>query len=385
MTTEQPVKTLQVLEHSLRKATGVGPTTVQKLTSVALEDSPLSQLNTAPQHALTFPVLYLWKRNEVALLIRCKHPQHFCVRPVSHVGRRLAPRQLRRRSDAFFRRMVQNRKPAASSRRKQSHTFGGKAGWKKEIKRLRFDRDIVKRFGLKRARFVTYLECWLNGKVGRDPTVTHYTYDPAWLICEATGLKSATFERIVDELCQAKFIRVKHSRKNMRCYAFSDQKGYFDSRPKEKHVFALREDADTHGEPVAILLYNLRYWSRFNKERTRLFKGRYWRYDTLKELVRRYTGFLTIEQLRDALSYMTKRQLADMIAFIDQNGVPHDDKFWITLLEGPPVDDYEPQNRVRPATMFTPDGTRIEALSERAKQRVLDDKTASPNDKTRRG
>jgi len=42
MTTEQPVKTLQVLEHSLRKATGVGPTTVQKLTSVALEDSPLS-------------------------------------------------------------------------------------------------------------------------------------------------------------------------------------------------------------------------------------------------------------------------------------------------------------------------------------------------------
>ena len=45
----------------------------------------------------------------------------------------------------------------------------------------------------------------------------------------------------------------------------------------------------------------------------------------------------------------------------DGNGVNHDDKFWITLLELPPVDDYEPQNRVRPASLFTPEGTRIDA------------------------
>ncbi len=38
MMTEQLVKKLQALEHSLRQATGVGPTAVQKLTSAALED-----------------------------------------------------------------------------------------------------------------------------------------------------------------------------------------------------------------------------------------------------------------------------------------------------------------------------------------------------------
>ena len=278
--------------------------------------------------------------------------------------------------------MVQDISPTALNGRNRSRGHGTKGDWKKKIKRLRFDRDIVERFGLKAARFITYLECWLSGKVKRGPDSIQYTYDPAWEICDLTGLKPATLERIVKQLRKDRFIRVKPGRKNTRWYALSDAKGYFKSRAKEKHVFALREDADKHGEPVAILLYNLRYWARYNKDRIRLFQGRYWRYDRLKELVWRYTGFLTKEQLRDALDYMYEKQLVDMIAFCDGNGVNHDDKFWITLLELPPVDDYEPQNRVRPASLFTPEGTRIDAGVDAEHQRLLDDKTASPNDKT---
>src|SRR5262249_45727111 len=154
----------------------------------------------------------------------------------------------------------------------------------------RFDRDTVEKWGLKCAQFITYLECWLSGKVQRDPDSLHYTYDSAQVICQRTGLKSATLERIVMKLRTAKFIRVKPGKKNMRCYALCDQNNYYTSRPKQKHVFALREDAERHGEPAAILLYNLRYWAKQKAQRTLLFKGRYWRYDTLKELIWRHAG-----------------------------------------------------------------------------------------------
>ena len=255
--------------------------------------------------------------------------------------------------------------------------------WIKENKMLRFDRDIVGQFGLKAARFVTYLECWLNGKVERDPADRKYTYDPAWRICDRTGLKSITLERIVAELSESKFIKVKHGRKNTRHYAFRDQKAYFESRETEKHVFALREDADQHGEPVAILLYNLRHWTKYNEEeRIRLFNGRYWRHDTLKNLVWQFTGFLTKEQLRDALDYMHAKRLVEMIGFCDTNGVLQDDRFWITLMEVPAVDDYEPQNNVRPASTFKRDGTRIDAGEGAENQPKSGDKTPSPNDKT---
>jgi len=254
--------------------------------------------------------------------------------------------------------------------------------WVKENKVLRFDRDIVEQFGLKGARFITYLECWLSGKVTRDPDSLQYTHDSAKVICQRTGLKSITLERIVKKLREAKFIRVKPGKKNMRHYAFRDQKGYFESRAKKKHRFALREDADRHGEPVAMLLYNLRHWDEYDKERFRLFKGRYWRHDTLKNLVWQFTGFLSTEQLRDALRYMHNTQLIDMIAYYNTNGVRQDDRFWITLMEVPLVDDYEPQNHVRPASMFTRDGDRIGAGAGGEKQGLLDDKTASPNDKT---
>jgi len=258
--------------------------------------------------------------------------------------------------------------------------------WVKESKVLRFDRDIVEQFGLKAARFVTHLECWLHGKVKREPDFIQYTYDPAWVICERTGLKPATLERVIKKLCTAKFIKIKHGRKSTRHYALRDQHAYFDSRAKEKHVFALRADADQHGEAVAILLFNLRHWIKQNKqERHRLFHGRYWRHDTVKSLVGEFTGFLTMEQLRDSLHYMHDRQLVDLIGFYDANGVRQDGRFWITLMERPPVDDYEPQNLVRPASFFTPNGVRIIAGKDAEKSRTGDDKTASPNDKTHLG
>jgi hypothetical protein len=254
--------------------------------------------------------------------------------------------------------------------------------WAKEIKVFRFDRDIVEKFGLKAARFVTYLECWLHGKFVRGTGCLQYTYDPARVICQRTGLKPATLERIVKTLRKAEFIRVKHVKKNMRSYALPDAEGYYESREGEKRVFALRRDADAHGEPVAILLYNLRHWAGQNHERVRLFKGRYWRHDTLKDLVFQFTGILTEEQLRDAIRYLVEKKLAEVIAFYDMNGARSGDRFWITLLENPPVDDYEPQNNVRPASMFTLEGVRQTVGSTAENQRISGDKTALPFDKT---
>ena len=252
----------------------------------------------------------------------------------------------------------------------------------KENKLLRYDRDLVEKFGLKAARFVTYLECWLHGKVTRTPSITQYTYDPAWLICQRTGLKPATLERVVKSLLKAKFIKVKYGKKHMRHYALVDQNNFYDEREEEKRRYALKVDADQHGDPVAILLYNLRHWKEFDRERKRLFQGRYWRHDTVKNLVHQFAGFLSKEQLRDALRYMYDNHLIKMIGFYDANGVPQDGRFWITLMEIPPIDDYEPKNMVRPALLFTPDGQRIEAgiVGENAHEN--DDKTASPNDKT---
>jgi hypothetical protein len=293
------------------------------------------------------------------------HPVHFVAGRTQHSGAK-----------------VQNKSTSTGVAKTRSPRPDTAPDWATENKVLRFDRDTVQRFDLKVARLITYLECWLSGKVKRDPGSLQYTYDSAQVIGQRTGLKSATLERIVKKLRAAKFIRVKHGKKNVRHYAFGDQKGYFESRAKEKHRFALREDADKHGEPVAILLYNLRHWTKYNKERIRLFKGRYWRYDWINNLADQFTGILTTEQIRDALRYMRKKHLMDMIAYYDANGVRQDDRYWITLLEVPPVDDYEPENQVRPASMFTRDGVRIDVGAGHEKCQISDDKTASPNDKT---
>ena len=255
--------------------------------------------------------------------------------------------------------------------------------WAKENKVQRFDRDVVEIFGLKAARFVMYLECWLNGKVKRDSRHFQYTYDPAWLICQRTGLKTATLERIVKKLSTAKFIRLKPGDKNVRHYALADQNEYYSSREDQKHVFALRADADLHGEAVAILLFNLRHWNKQNKdERVRLFQGRFWRHDSVNNLVWQFSGFLTKKQLRVALAQLHDKRLVDMIAYYDANGVRQDGKFWITLMEIPPVDDYEPLNKVRPASLFTRDGKLIAVEIDAEKSRITGDKTALPNDKT---
>ena len=254
--------------------------------------------------------------------------------------------------------------------------------WIKPIYSLRFDLDMVEEFGLKACRFICYLECWLRGKVNREPEQTAYTYDPATVICERTGLKPPTLERIVKKLRRRKFIRIKHGSKNVRHYAFANQQGYFTARTDMKHLIALREDADRHGEPVAILLANLRYWTKQNPERKRLFQGRYWRHDTLKQLVKLFSGFLTPAQVKKAFRYMKEQQLVDVIAFYDANGVRQDDKFWIALLEIPPVADDEPNNKVRPACHFTVDGKLLDRELEAPNERFLDDKTGFANDLT---
>lgn len=252
----------------------------------------------------------------------------------------------------------------------------------KPINVLRFDLDTVQDYGLKAARFITYLECWLRGKVTRDPNTPQFTYDAAHIICGRTGLKPATFERIVKLLRKAQFIRVKPGRKNMRCYSFSDQTSYFKSRNECKHVYALRSDADLHGEPVSIILYNWRYWIKHNKERQRLFAGRFWRYESLKELTSLQAGFLTYAQISDAVRYMHDNKVIDVIAFYDKEGVRHDDKFWVTLLEVPKVDDSEPDNHVRPASLFTPQGSKIQSGVTCNIEPCTLDKTESDNDKT---
>ncbi len=249
------------------------------------------------------------------------------------------------------------------------------ADWAKENTRLRFDVDIVRKFGLKACRFVTYLECWLAGKVDRNPGSLQYTFDPAWLISKRTGLAPATLERIVNTLLDAKFIRVRHGRKNVRRYELVAARDYYQSRSSQRHVFALRADADVHREPVAILLSNLRYWQEQNKERSRLYEGRFWRYEYVVDLKFKFRGILSARQIQTAIVYMLKKGLVSTLDYVDATGIKDEEIFWITLLEVPPLDELEPTNMVRPASLFTTAGSKI-------RPEVACQSTASPNDKS---
>jgi hypothetical protein len=268
---------------------------------------------------------------------------------------------------------------------KQASQFENPSGqdWAKEIKLLRFDHDITRKFGFKAARFVVYLECMLSGKVGREPGKCHYTYDPAWLVCKRTRLTPATFERVVGRLVEAKFVKVRRMGRNIRSYAFHDQVEYIKSRSAQKRLYARLEDVDQFGEPVAILLYNLRYWTKHNgQERGRLFKGRYWRYDSIAELGHQLGGILTIEQIRNALTRMVLRKLIDKIAYYDAHGVRQVGRFWITLLEVAAVADRQPDNKVRPESLFAQDGNLHDKVSVPAASYAEVDNTRSDRDKT---
>lgn len=56
---------------------------------------------------------------------------------------------------------VQNQSKCDGVGTKRSAPPESTPDWVKENKALRFDRDTVRQFGLKAARFITYLECWL--------------------------------------------------------------------------------------------------------------------------------------------------------------------------------------------------------------------------------
>lgn len=95
----------------------------------------------------------------------------------------------------------------------------------KRIITLRLDLDMVEMFGLKGARFVKYLECWLHGKFHRDPNRVQCTYDPRWVICQRAGLKPATLFRLTQKMKKADFLYVKRGRcKGVLHYAFKKPK-----------------------------------------------------------------------------------------------------------------------------------------------------------------
>jgi hypothetical protein len=251
----------------------------------------------------------------------------------------------------------------------------------KRIVTLRFDLDTVKAFGLKGAVFAKYLECWLHGKVTRRPEEQQWTYDARWLICQRTGLKSSTLFRITERMKKKGFLRIKRGRKQMLQYALKEQESYFKSRKNVRRVYCSRDEADKYGEPVAILLHNLRYWLSQDQEPWRLYAGRYWRYSGLTQLNFHLQGFLSKDQIQEAVKFMVDEGLILKIDFYDRLGVYWENAFWITLKSTNISKQECLENRIRwPGLKVRKGG--LEVVSEGRKTARQNGKTETENDKT---
>ena len=287
----------------------------------------------------------------------------------------------------------QRRKSAPKpTRRRSRKTAKEKAGASnadrdgiKPIKKVRFDLDMVKRFDFKAARFILNLECWLRRKYRENPGTRQWGYDSATKICNHTGLSSATLERVVKKLRLAKFIQTEPTpgERNMRQFAFADQKEYYDGRKGQQRVYASLTDIKAYREPAAIVLFNLRHWAKPNKKaRKRLFKGYYWRHEWLVHLKqKKWDGFLTELQIDSALKKLKKAKAIDLIPFVDKDNREVEGKVWIALTDQPPVKDVEPENIVRPESFYDRQGNQLDTTPTSAREQGSDDKTQKQDDK----
>jgi hypothetical protein len=249
------------------------------------------------------------------------------------------------------------------------------------LTRLYFDPDIVKKYGFTGARIVKYFECVLAGKVRRYPGRRQYTYDPVHVIADRIGVSESSFNRKVKKMEEVGLIVTgRTSRKNMLKYGFADQEAFFKSRSKIKPFRCSKAEADMYGETAAIMLENLRYWHRQNKDVWRLFGGRFWRYTSLAELCTTYK-FLSYDQVQRAVKTLRDEDLVITLEYYDQNGTYREDLFWITLKSIAQVADIAPKNHVLWDGLILRDGTKITSQFDR-KTAAENEQTASHFDQT---
>ncbi len=227
----------------------------------------------------------------------------------------------------------------------------------KPIKRFRLDYDLVNKYGFKAAAIAKYVECWVSASARRNPQMTAYTYDSLAVISKRLGMTATTVLRQVRQMRAVIVTQKLKNRKNLLQYGFKDQAGYFKSRKRVKHVWCLKADTEQHGFPAAILLHNMRYWARQNRERSRLHEGRFWRWIVLEDLVKVYNGLLSYDQIQKSLRLLEKEGLLRKIDYYNRQGIFRDNRCWITLTDCSEISDFAPESHVRWDGLKLRDGT----------------------------